>query len=386
MRLSLPTILLCAMMLSLAAGARADDYPPLKHGVSLSSWFAGAPRQPLLERDFIQIQQAGFDHVRLSVDPMQIGFMLNPYQHGLATTDFTRMDKAIHLATDRGLAVVLDIHPNPRFMKALEEWEWTENEFATFPAAIAKRYKDIPPSLLAFELLNEPQYYGQEAQYDRFMRKLVAAVRKVDAKRLLIVDGPHGSSLDGLELIQPIDDAAILYGFHFFEPDIITHQGTSSGFENTAIPYLSMVPYPSSQVVFDARTYAKYYLKKIEAQRELDDYVLQGWNDKHIAARIARARAWADKHHVRVVCGAFGVLRTHISPESRYRWIEDTRKALEASGIGWEIWDYSDLFGITSLIGKLSPPDPIDGSVWLMDVAHGFRALEPEALSALGLQ
>ena len=75
---------------------------------------------------------------------------------------------------------------------------------------------------------------------------------------------------------------------------------------------------------------------------------------QHIAARIHLIKEWADAHKARVICGEFGVLRNHIDPASRYRWIADTRKSLEAYGIPWELWDYTDLYGIARLVGQVS--------------------------------
>ena len=74
--------------------------------------------------------------------------------------------------------------------------------------------------------------------------------------------------------------------------------------------------------------------------------------------------------------------RRFIDPVSRYRWIADTRKALEAAGIGWDLWDYTDLFGITRLTGE-TITDPGDGSVRLADPQEGSRDIDPDAVKAL---
>ena len=115
-------------------------------------------------------------------------------------------------------------------------------------------------------------------------------------------------------------------------------------------------------------------------------YVNAPWNAQHIAVRIHLIKEWADAHKARVICGEFGVLRNHIDPASRYRWIADTRKSLEAYGIPWELWDYTDLYGIARLVGQVSRPDPFDGSIRLVDPEKGSRVIEPAAIAAIGLQ
>ena len=89
--------------------------------------------------------------------------------------------------------------------------------------------------MLAFELLNEPQYYKQESRYNAFARRLVAAIRKEDGQRLLIVGAPRGSSIEGMQLLDTIDDPHIAYDVHFYEPYIVTAQGYPSGFEKTML-------------------------------------------------------------------------------------------------------------------------------------------------------
>jgi hypothetical protein len=110
--------------------------------------------------------------------------------------------------------------------------------------------------------------------------------------------------------------------------------------------------------------------------------MLANWDAGHIAGRIKVAADWAAANHQRVICTEFGVARRFIDPASRYQWIADTRKALEAAGIGWDLWDYTDAFGITSLTGD-TIKEPGDGVIRLADPNTGTRDFEPEAMKAL---
>jgi endoglucanase len=340
--------------------------------VNLSNWLANAERQPLYERDFVQIKKAGFDNVRIPVKPE------------LLESDFTAADHAINLALKNNLAAVLDLHPGKDFMQQLENNPRAEEKFIALWSRVADHYRNYPSDQLVFELLNEPQYYGYEDQYNALMQKTVAAIRKVDSKRTIIIGAPRGSSIDALAKLKPIQDAHTLYAFHFYEPYMITHQGIHRGFENKMLRYFHDVPYPSDLANRTADSYAQNAANPQQAQAELTEYIAAKWNRQHIADRMKAARQWADKYHIRIICGEFGVLRNHIDPQSRYRWIEDTRKALEENHIGWQIWDYSDLDGITTLTGKTST-DKVDGSVRFLDPQSGQRVLEKAAIKALAL-
>ncbi len=373
--------------LCIARGAIAEEahLPALQRGINVAGWLANAMRQPLYARDFAQLKKAGFDHVRLPVNPEAFGFLLDASSQGVADAGFAPVDKAIVLAVDNGLAVVLDMHPRHGFMETLENMPQAEQRFVALWSALARRYAHYPPHILAFGLLNEPQYYHAETRYNALVQSLVTAIRQEDSHRLIIIAAPHGSSLEGLSFVTPVQDAAVMYDFHFYEPYMITHQGVHQGFAKKMLRYFHDVPYPAGQVTKDITFYAEDAPDMAKARRELVEYTQAGWNAERIAARIKLAKEWADNHRVKVICGEFGVLRTHGDPQSRYRWIADVRVALERQHIGWELWDYTDLFGITRLVGE-TRIDPVDKSVRLSNPEEGNRVLEPEALAALGLK
>jgi len=363
-------LILTLLFLSLPALAHAADGPPLLHGISLSNWLANAKRQPMSEQDFRLIAEAGFDHVRLPVDPENL--------------QMDQIDRAIKWAFDNKLAIVIEMHANTAFEEKLQHESGARNGFINLWADIARHYdeKVFPRDQLAFELLNEPHYRYVEDQYIDLARKLMAAIRSVSPRRTVIVDAPDGASLEGLQKLQPFDDNHIIYSFHFYEPYMATHQGYHRAFEKTMLRYFHDVPYPSNLVDRDATFYAGKAPGAEQAQEELKDYVQQDWSAEKIGRRLQIAKDWAANHLVRVICGEFGALRTHTDPASRYRWITDVRTALEDDRIGWELWDYADLMGITAVQGEVSEPDPVDGSVHLIS---GTRSFEPEALDALGL-
>jgi endoglucanase len=333
--------------------------PILHRGLNLSNWLANATRQQMTERDFAQIKQAGFDHIRLPVDPELLGFGLDQKS---STLKFTAVDAALALAAKYHLAVILDVHPSLAFMDKLEKTPEAEANFITLWDRLAQHYdeKNYPPSMLAFELLNEPHYYHKEDHYRDMMQTIVAHIRKLSQQRTVIIGSPHSSSIDSLIDMQPLNDANIIYDFHFYEPYMVTHQGIHRGFEKKMLRYFHDVPYPAQLVDHDAPYYAADATNQGQAEKELQDYVQEGWDADVIARRIYAAKAWAAKYKVPIICGEFGVLRTHIDPQSRYHWIADTRKALDANNIGWDLWDYADLMGIVTFTGEVTAPDPND--------------------------
>ena len=92
----------------------------LRHGINLSAWFAQVydPKGYTKEHfeswttsaDIALIKSAGFDHVRLSVNPQPI--MDAARRRGGSEEYLGYLDAAMKMILDAGLAVELDMHPD----------------------------------------------------------------------------------------------------------------------------------------------------------------------------------------------------------------------------------------------------------------------------------
>jgi endoglucanase len=366
--------------------ARAADEaakPPWRphRGVNVSAWLADAQRQPLSDHDFQVIKSAGFDHVRLPVNPEYLGFSLNEAATGRVLFDFAQVDQAMGLAMANGLAVILDISPSEGFLSLIEQDARAEAGFISLWQRLADHYKLFPPNTLAFEIINAPRYDDDVGHYSDLIADIVSSMRQIVPQHLIIVDAPKSASIDGLLAMKPLKDPNIEYAFQFFEPEIFTRQGMIYGTHNHSIRYFRNLPYPSANASSTAN-YAPKAADKAEAHQMVEEYALADWNAGRIQSRLHQAVDWAEANHTQIICTAFGARRAYINPISRYRWIGDTRRALDAGGISWDIWDFSDLFGIVRMEGD-TITEPTDGSVRFVDPANGVREIEPDAANAL---
>jgi len=134
----------------------------LQHGINLSAWFAQVydPKGYTKEHfeswttsaDIALIKSAGFDHVRLSVNPQPI---MDAGRRGESEQYFGSLDAAMKMILDAGLAVELDMHPDSDFKERLNQNDFVER-FADFWRTVAKRYSSYDPERVFFEILNEP--------------------------------------------------------------------------------------------------------------------------------------------------------------------------------------------------------------------------------------
>ncbi|HWJ47511.1 MAG TPA: cellulase family glycosylhydrolase [Candidatus Udaeobacter sp.] len=339
----------------------------LQHGVNLSAWFAQVydPKGYTKEHfeswttsaDIALIKSAGFDHVRLSVNPQPI---MDAQSRGKMDEYFSSLDAAVKMNLDVGLAVELDLHPESEFKARLAKEDDFVERFADLWRTLAKHYASYDAEKVFFEILNEPEmrdpyrWYGVET-------KLAAAIRQAAPANTILAPGASWDDDSDLLFLEPLRDPNVIYVFHFYEPHIFTHQGATWG--AFYWHWLKDLTYPSDPTnAAQVATIVPDAVHRLEVIRYGQDH----WDASRIEAEINQVADWAKQNGVPVVCNEFGVYR-HAQPQDRNAWIRDTRVSLERHHIGWAMWDYSDNFGVA--IRK-----------------DGRATLDPETARALGLK
>ena len=342
--------------------------PTLHRGINLSHWFELDQGQAVSAAEMLALRQLGMDHVRIPVDPVVGGW--RP-EAGARIRFLPALRSAIEQALAAGLNVVIDLHLDAATKQQIEDNSVAENALLTLWQQLARDFSDLPLARVAFELLNEPQYYGWRAsrRWPALQQRLLQALREQAPRHLALLSGNEGGSLKGLLQLPLIPDPAVAYVFHYYEPFLFTHQGAEwLDSQKTTAGLYRGVRYPSQfQVVSPARLSRPHP----RAAQDIATYLKEDWGPLRIQSDIAAAGEFAKRHGVRALCNEFGAIRANVDVASRYRWMTDVRSALELNGLGWTLWDYTDNFGITSESAQLNKA--------------GKRTLEPEAVHALGL-
>ncbi len=363
--------------ISLAQSAPTSTVPAsrlahIRHGINLSGWFAQVynSRGYMKEQfqtfttasDITLIKAAGFDHVRLSVNPQP--FMDAARHRDGGAEYFGYLDAAIKMILDAGLAVELDMHPDSDFKAKLNQDESVER-FADFWRFIARRYAPLDSERVFFEILNEPEmhdayrWYGVEA-------KLAAAIRQAAPSNTIIATGARWDDDDDLVFLEPLPDPNVVYVFHFYEPHIFTHQGATWG--SYYWKWLKGLHYPSSP---ENAAQVAALVPEARDRMQVIRYGQDHWDASRIEAEINQAADWAKQHGVPLICNEFGVFRDFSEPQDRTGWIKDVRTSLERHNIGWAMWDYSGNFGVATKDATKN---------------EGKAMLDPGTMRALGLK
>jgi endoglucanase len=357
---------LMAVMAASSVAANAQDemgFARAKHmrrGINLSMWYAQDPAlydatggaeklaTYITPADFKLVHDLGFDHVRLSIDPVPL--IADKTTGALRPEAIARLDETVKQITATGLVVVLDIHPETEWVKTSETEAGTA-EFFAFWKSFAAHFAGTDPEKVYFEVMNEPngvdlyRWAGEEA-------KAVAVIRAQAPRHTIIVGGGNWNGINGLEAMEPFRDNNIVYTFHDYNPMTFTHQGAT--WVGESAKSLHDVPYPSTPENV-APLLAE--LTNEGAKKDLAWYGQQRWNSATMEKEIGVAVEWAKERHVPLWCGEFGVFLEHSRPADRDRWISDMRTTLEKDGIGWNMWDYRGGFALVKQEGGVSVVD-----------------------------
>jgi aryl-phospho-beta-D-glucosidase BglC (GH1 family) len=348
------------------AFARAQH---LKHGINASEWFAQSASDYSTARtnrftdaqDIALMAKLGFDNVRLSIDPTP----LEQYPHGKdgLNPDFLgRLDRAVDAMLAEGMAVQIDIHPEPAYKLQVRTTSEGVDRFVALWRKLAAHYATRNPELVLFEIMNEPEV-SDPYRWSGIQARAAAAVREAASKNTIIAAGPNYSGIADLLTQTPLPDGNVIYNFHFYDPHQFTHQG--AGWGAPWWTYTHGIPYPATESSMPE------LLKEVpdaSSRFQLESYWLDHWDAHRIRLLMDEAAAWGKSNNVPLICNEFGAYRQVTDPASRMNYLHDVRSALEADGIGWTMWDYRGGFGV----------------VWKQD---GQPAkVDPAVVEALGLK
>jgi endoglucanase len=347
------------------------------------------------------IRSAGFDFVRLTVDPGPFLQFKGAQRDGL---DDVLLDR-VRMILAQGLSVIVDFHPNEQ-NSAYAPLKLIANVNATLFAEYrdmlvrtAKALAGMRDARIWLEPMNEPQI-GWNTEDDRkwqgMLEDLYRSVRAVAPQLGLVLTGGTGGSLEGLLAVNAAPFAAdphTTFTFHYYYPYAFTHQSIG------ARKFLSGLPYPAHPEALPESLQAlaeridKFPLAQqqkpsilAESERALRAYFASGFDRAAIAKGFDQVAQWAARYSIdggRILLGEFGVVRTYrgyrgARDEDRARWLHDVRAEAESRGYGWAIWVYRGEGGMAILNEGGSQPSLDKVTLAALGLAPATRAALPD--------
>lgn len=310
--------------------------------------------QKELRERFIAARQLGLTWVRLtpskwpsSVKGAKAGDFLigakEKYQ-GLIKADLAYLKNILAIAEEENIKVVLtflDV-PGSRWrqhnagIQEMRIWENfdVQNESLQFFNDLVIQLKDCK-ALVGLNPINEPApekgkipltdwYQGNYLQWyekiknspqdlNYYYQRLVKNIRKRNATLPIILDVGYYATPWALKIMQPIDDANVLYAFHFYEPYLYT-------FQKGDYSYPGIIPVGEDE------------------KNRTSEY----WNEQKVRAFLQPIRDWQRENKIadsKIIVGEFGVFR---DAPGASQYLKDIIKILNEYHWHWAFYSFRE--------------------------------------------
>ncbi|MBX2876025.1 MAG: glycoside hydrolase family 5 protein [Saprospiraceae bacterium] len=314
-------------------GANGDGGALSDSGTSPEEWFAAAA-------------QAGIDYVRLSFANWKghsEDFLMGDADDfkQLVPQDLAYLRQVLDVAQEHEVKIVLCAFQLPgakwrqRNNMKRDFRIWTDEAYQeqaiTYWEQIAAELKDHP-AIVGYNILNEPhpswkdhpgaagpegfekwlkRVKGTTADLNLFYEKVVQRIRTFDPQTPIMLDAWQYASIEGFPYLQPIEDEAILYAFHFYGRWLYATFRVNKG----------KFRYPDKMPVGE------------EGKTE-------SWAEGRITQEMTPVFDWAKQYRVpinRIVAAEFGVDRRVAGAR---QFLKDTIKGLNAKSLHWAFYSF----------------------------------------------
>ena len=287
---------------------------------------AGAGGGRLAGWMFEAIHQAGFDHVRLTINWNCHTHVTDSNPYAIDQDWFDRIDWAIAHVLTRQMAIVIDMH---NFWDYFNGLSGQSEKLGSLWTQIADHYKNYPKQLY-FEVLNEPPWGFSETTWGTDLAACIAAIRATNPNRTIIYGGTDYNkayTLTRLTSYLPANDKNLIATEHYYSPYCFTHGQPSdcSAYYGTA--YDATKPNVQWPVMYpgdfagDAGDAA--------AQKSLDT----------VKTDFDTIAASGQQIGQPIYVGEFGAPQSR-DMVSRAAYIAAVARASEQHGMGWANWGF----------------------------------------------
>lgn len=272
------------------------------------------------QKDYDDTRAWGANVIRFQIHPARYAISRGKEFWDAWPSCMDQMEEQVRRAKQAGLKVVVDLHeppfPNAKFERP-EFWNQADlaDTFCRVWKDIALRLLSYKEVIWGYDLLNEPldrtQLPNAPHQWRPLAIQIIKAIREVDPDTWIIYETGPGSLFNGFKGLEPLPDAHIIYGAHFYYPQKFTHQG-----------------------VFDIKgTDLAEAMKQVDIHYPsmIDGYL---WNKERLAGFLKNADEFQAKWKVPVYVGEFSVIRW-APKDAALNWLQDVVDLFESRGWSW---------------------------------------------------
>ena len=181
------------------------------------------------EADIQRLSQLGYNSVRPALNSRL--FVTDENSTAYSEEGFSLLDNLVKWCKANGIYVIIDMHAaiggqtgqniddSADDKPELFMEKKYQDELVALWTTIAKRYRD-EPAVAGYDLLNEPlpartgALHTYKAQLEPLYKRLTAAIREIDSKHIIIVEGADWAN-DWTVFSAPFDKNMV-YQFHYY--------------------------------------------------------------------------------------------------------------------------------------------------------------------------
>ena len=322
------------------------------HGIGIGGWLTNYKRIAVLppearriispgdiehfetyitHEDVKRITSFGMDHIRLCFD--QIVMEDSDHPGTYRESGLRCLDRFIEWCRLEGINVILNLHKaigaycDCRDENMLLTDPELQDRFIALWETLERRYH---ASAAPFEILNEIAV-PDSAEWNTLAAKTIAALRRLNPTRKIIIGGIGYNSPDSLRDLRLFDDANIIYTIHFYGPHEFTHQ--RGILQVHPAIYNRAMPYPGD--IERYRDYHRFMFKNEHAYEQYDRM-----DRRYIEDALRPAMEFMAEHpDKQLYFGEFGTIR-HADIRSRENWMRDVIGIAKREGWAYSVWNY----------------------------------------------
>ena len=278
------------------------------------------------ELDFQYISEWGFDFVRL---PLNYNYWIdNSDPFKINESKMEAVDQAVRLGEKYSIHVNISLHRAPGFcVSSLLKFEppepfdlWRDKEaqeaFISHWQILAKRYSGIDNANISYNPVNEPAGVGP-GEHEKVMRATIAAIREIDQKHTIILDGLEYATVPMPDLGDLARDNVAQSCRGYIPAGVTCYRSSWHDINND---------YPEPAWPGGWTRYGLWDRRRLELH-------YGGW------------AAIAENFDMGVHCGEWGCF-SYTPHTVTLSWMEDVLDILKGYNIGYALWNFEGPFGI----------------------------------------
>lgn len=329
-------------------------YEKFRHGINLGGWLSqyeiiteSKSEEKLschfdsfiTEENIRQIAEWGFDHIRVPVD----GYLFYDRElQRLKEAPLHYLDLCVGWCEKYHLNIIIDLHniwghiygamdqPVPFLTD-----QQLRDHFLGFWREMTIRYKNELTITVMFELFNEVAD-ATGYLWNSLYKQTIKAIREIDKKRFILVGSNYINSVVYLDRLDLVDDDYVFYNFHFYEPNVFTHQRAHFSEEFNVYKYT--LTYPG-----DLSEYQEFLKKHPEYIKDHPFIIDEKSNDQALMEKMLEyAVKFLRYSGKELYCSEFGVIDS-APEEEAVKWLQDFITSCDSLKIGHCMWNYKCL-------------------------------------------